>query len=588
MEWNHPMHIPAMTALVPDKLDQLIQEAMEEWQIPGLSLAVVRDGEPDHLKAFGLRDVEAGLPTTTDTQFILCSITKSFTALGLAMLVDDGLLDWTRPVRDYLPDFRLHDAIATDRVTVQDLLCHRSGLPRHDWLWMPGDISRQEMFAALRYIEPSKDIRSDFQYCNLGYVAAGMVTERISGQSWEDFTHDRIMKPLGMIHTGFSHQDLERAPDSARPYVLEDLEKPGSYVRRRAVLWPIKDTPAGGINAAASDMARYMRLYLTDGCVDGTRLVSSASLRQLQTPRVHTGKSEYSEIGETHYGLGLASHHYRGERIVSHSGGWIGWSTLMTLMPDRACGVTVLTNRAGNPVVDIVTNAVLDHLCGRDQVPWIDRFREQRRAFMAQRPIDHATKSKGRRSNAPARSLDEYVGDYAHPGYGRIVIEPMQDRLQCKYRGMSGGMNHRHYDTFELDEQPATLWPDNLAITFLYDREGRIDRLSAPFEPQVPDIVFRRVASGEALDPAFRARCVGVYHRGGTVRHVVALDQHGGLTLSPTGQPTYRLTPYRDRIFALEELSGFRVEFLDGDTGSVSTIIFHQPDGIFQAQREAD
>ena len=577
-----------MTALVPDKLDQLIQEAMEEWQIPGLSLAVVRDGEPDHLKAFGLRDVEAGLPTTTDTQFILCSITKSFTALGLAMLVDDGLLDWTRPVRDYLPDFRLHDAIATDRVTVQDLLCHRSGLPRHDWLWMPGDISRQEMFAALRYIEPSKDIRSDFQYCNLGYVAAGMVTERISGQSWEDFTHDRIMKPLGMIHTGFSHQDLERAPDSARPYVLEDLEKPGSYVRRRAVLWPIKDTPAGGINAAASDMARYMRLYLTDGCVDGTRLVSSASLRQLQTPRVHTGKSEYSEIGETHYGLGLASHHYRGERIVSHSGGWIGWSTLMTLMPDRACGVTVLTNRAGNPVVDIVTNAVLDHLCGRDQVPWIDRFREQRRAFMAQRPIDHATKSKGRRSNAPARSLDEYVGDYAHPGYGRIVIEPMQDRLQCKYRGMSGGMNHRHYDTFELDEQPATLWPDNLAITFLYDREGRIDRLSAPFEPQVPDIVFRRVASGEALDPAFRARCVGVYHRGGTVRHVVALDQHGGLTLSPTGQPTYRLTPYRDRIFALEELSGFRVEFLDGDTGSVSTIIFHQPDGIFQAQREAD
>lgn len=588
MEWNHPMDIPAMTALVPDKLDQLIQEAMEEWQIPGLSLAVVRDGEPDHLKAFGLRDVEAGLPTTTDTQFILCSITKSFTALGLAMLVDDGLLDWTRPVRDYLPDFRLHDAIATDRVTVQDLLCHRSGLPRHDWLWMPGDISRQEMFAALRYIEPSKDIRSDFQYCNLGYVAAGMVTERISGQSWEDFTHDRIMKPLGMIHTGFSHQDLERARDSARPYVLEDLEKPGSYVRRRAVLWPIKDTPAGGINAAASDMARYMRLYLTDGCVDGTRLVSSASLRQLQTPRVHTGKSEYSEIGETHYGLGLASHHYRGERIVSHSGGWIGWSTLMTLMPDRACGVTVLTNRAGNPVVDIVTNAVLDHLCGRDQVPWIDRFREQRRAFMAQRPIDHATKSKGRRSNAPARSLDEYVGDYAHPGYGRIVIEPMQDRLQCKYRGMSGGMNHRHYDTFELDEQPATLWPDNLAITFLYDREGRIDRLSAPFEPQVPDIVFRRVASGEALDPAFRARCVGVYHRGGTVRHVVALDQHGGLTLSPTGQPTYRLTPYRDRIFALEELSGFRVEFLDGDTGSVSTIIFHQPDGIFQAQREAD
>ena len=575
-----------MTILVPNQLDELIQEAMEEWQVPGLALAVVREGESDRLKAFGWRDLEAGLPMTPDTQFILCSITKSFTALGLALLVDDGRLDWTKPVREYLPDFRLHNDVATDRVTVLDLLCHCSGLPRHDWVWMPADISRQEMFAALRHIEPSKDIRSEFQYCNLGYVVAGMVAERISGQSWEDFTKDRIFKPLGMIHTGFSHQDLVSAPDSARPYVLEDLDKPGSFVRRRAALWPIGDTPAGGINAAASDMARYMRLFLSDGCVDGARLISSSSLREMQTPRVHSGKSEFSEVGETHYGLGLASHHYRGERIVSHSGGWIGWSTLMTLMPDRRCGITVLTNRGANPVIDIVTKAVLDHLCGRDQMPWIDRFRERRRAFIAHRPTDDAAKANRRRPNAPARSLDEYVGGYAHPGYGHIIIERMQDRLECRYRGMSGGMNHRHYDMFELDEQPTTLWPDNLAITFLYDREGRIDRLSAPFEPQVADIVFRRVATGEALDSAFRASCVGVY-RGGAIRHVVALDQHGRLTLSPTGQPTYRLTPYRDRIFTIEELNGFRVEFLDGGTGSVSTIVFHQPNGTFQAQREA-
>jgi hypothetical protein len=126
-----------------------------------------------------------------------------------------------------------------------------------------------------------------------------------------------------------------------------------------------------------------------------------------------------------------------------------------------------------------------------------------------------------------------------------------------------------------------------LAITFLYDREGRIDRLSAPFEPQVADIVFRRVAAGEVLDPAFRAGCVGVY-RSGAITHVVALDQHGGLTLSPTGQPTYRLLPYRDRVFSIEGLNGFRVEFLDGDTGAVSTIIFHQPNGTSQAERQAD
>ena len=225
-----------MTNTLPENLDNLVREAMDEWQVPGLALAVARDGEPDWVKAYGLRDVEAGLPVTVDTQFILCSVTKSFTALGLAMLVDEGRLDWAKPVRDYLPEFRLHDAVATERVTTTDLLCHRTGLPRHDWIWMPADISRAEMLAALRYLESSKDIRAAYQYCNLGYVAAGMVAERISGQTWEDFTRERIMKPLGMVHTDFSDADLERAPDSARPYIVHDREKAGEFVRQRARL----------------------------------------------------------------------------------------------------------------------------------------------------------------------------------------------------------------------------------------------------------------------------------------------------------------------------------------------------------------
>ena len=140
-------------------LDALIREAMAEWQIPGLAIAVVHHDEPILVQAFGQRDVEADLPITTDTQFILCSVTKSFTAAGLAMLADERRLDWLKPVRDYLPEFRLHDPVATDRVTVIDLLCHPSGLPRHDWAWLPGDLSREQMLATMRYLEPSRDIR---------------------------------------------------------------------------------------------------------------------------------------------------------------------------------------------------------------------------------------------------------------------------------------------------------------------------------------------------------------------------------------------------------------------------------------------
>jgi Domain of unknown function (DUF3471) len=177
---------------------------------------------------------------------------------------------------------------------------------------------------------------------------------------------------------------------------------------------------------------------------------------------------------------------------------------------------------------------------GRDVIPWFDRFREQRRAYMAQRPADVAAKRAARRPDAPSRPLSEYVGDYAHPAYGRVTIETASDALAFGYRGMSGALVHRHYDAFELDEQPETLWPGGLSVTFLYDREGRIDRLLAPLEPSVADIVFRRGASGEALDAAFRQTCVGVY-RGGAIVHVVAIDADGELSLSPTGQPTASL-----------------------------------------------
>jgi CubicO group peptidase (beta-lactamase class C family) len=573
-----------MTSAALGDLDPLIDDAMEEWQVPGIALGVVLDGEPALLKVYGQRDVKAGLPVTINTQFVLCSITKSFTAAGFGMLVDERRLNWTKPVREYIPEFRLHDPIATDRVTVQDLLCHHSGLPRHDWVWMPGDQSREQMLAALRHLEPSRDIRASFQYSNLGYTVAGMVAERITGLSWEDFTRARIMTPLGMTHIGFSSEDLERAEDSSRPYVMAG-DEPGVFVRRRAPLWPIRDTPAGGINAAISDMAAYLRFYLADGRCDGAQLLSPATLRAMQTPRVHVGRSEFEEIGDYHYGFGLGCHHYRGERVVGHSGGWIGGGTLMVMLPERRLGAVILTNRAPSAVTEIVAMAVFDRLCGRGPIPWLDRFRTRRRQFVAQRAADRQAHRATRKPGAgPSRPLAEYAGDYEHPGYGRITIEAVGDALHWRFHGLSGELTHRHYDVFEVPENPMMLSPDLLAIAFGYDREGNISRVSAPLEPLVTDIVFGRIAGGEVLDPAFRESCMGTYQNG-RIKHVVALDADGQITLSPTGQPTYLLVPYQNRTFTLKELEGYRVEFQRDEAGVVDTIIFHQPNGTFQARR---
>ncbi len=562
-----------------DDLEPLIEQAMAEWKVPGLAIAVVHEDAPILVKVFGQRDVEAGLPVTTDTQFALCSVTKSFTATGLAMLADERRLDWRKPVREYLPEFRLHDPVASDRVTVTDLLCHQTGLPRHDWIWMPGDLSADQMLAALRHLEPSRDMRQSYQYQNLGYLAAGMITERIIGQSWQDFTRERILAPLGMRQVGFSTQALEQATDFARPYTMDGDE------RRRAALYPISTAPAGGLNAAISDMVPYLRFHLGNGSFNGARLLSPENLRLLQTPLVYIGRSEFEELGDQHYGFGFACYHYRGERAVAHDGGWVGWCTRMDMLPDRKLGVVVLTNRTGSPLTSMLSHAVFDRICGKDRVPWFDRFLKRRREYLEHSGENRIARESARKQGTRlSHALAEYAGAYEHPAYGRITIDAAEDALHWRYRGMEAPLTHRHYDVFEVPEMPHMLGPDLLAISFGYDRDGAVDRLSAPFEPMVSDIVFRRSPTGEALDPAFRTACVGAYQVG-VQTHVVALDAEGQLTLSPSDQPTYRLVPYQGRTFAIAGLEGFKVEFRHSGPSGAEAIVFHQPNGTFLARR---
>src|ERR1700733_4962286 len=369
----------SFTVFIPE-LARLIADVMEEWKVPGLAVAVVQNGEVAFVAPYGFRDVEAGLKVTTDTQFQLMSVSKSFTATGLALLVDERRMDWKKPVRDYIPEFRLHDTVASDRVTVLDLLCHHSGLPRHDWVWLPGDLSPAQMLAAMRYLEPSDDIRSTFQYSNLGYLVASMVAERVSGQSWAEFT--RALTDKLHMEVTFTVEELAAAADAAVPYAME------GDTRLRSKFWPVSVMAAGGMSTSIASFANWLRFHLGKGEFEGQRLLSPGLIRELQKPRVHVGVSEFAEYSDVHYGLGVRSHRYRGERVVWHGGGFIGWRTLMTMLPDRAVGVAVLTNRNPNGVPEMLANYVFDRVCGKEPIPWLDRFRGRRRILLAQLDAD--------------------------------------------------------------------------------------------------------------------------------------------------------------------------------------------------------
>jgi CubicO group peptidase (beta-lactamase class C family) len=564
-------------ALLGD-FDALVEEAMAEWQVPALGVAILHRDETVLLKAYGQRDVEANLPATLETQFAICSLTKSFTAAGLGMLVDERKLDWDAKVRDYVPEFRLHDPVASDHATLRDLLCHRSGLPRHDWVHMPGDLGPADMLARLKYLEPSREFRTEFQYRNLGYMVAGIVAERVSGQTWEDFTHARLLQPLGIENASFSVETMQQQEDAARPYIMVGEE------RRRAAYWPIRATPAGAINASIADMAKYLRFHLDGGKLGDSRLLSAASVRAMRTPLILESASEFSEVGDVHYGLGLGCGYYRGHSWCAHGGGWIGWSSLIYFFPEKRIGVLVLTNRAANPVPQLLTFIAFERLCGLDAINWLGRFRERKRDALAQEKLDKEARAGARRPGTrPSHSLADYPGEYEHPAYGRFVVEAGGDLLTWRWRGLSGDLLHRHYDVFEIAENPGTLSPGLMTVTFGYDREGIIDRLSMPLEPMVADIVFRRIGS-DLPDADVLQSCVGIYRYGPT-RHVVSIDADGQLTLSPTGQPTYRLKPYQGAVFEIDTLPGFRLEFRQEPSGIVETIVFHQPNGTFVARR---
>ena len=565
-----------ISAIVSD-LDHLAAEVMADWKVPGVALAVVQDGKVALTRAYGQRDAEADLPVTPATQFVICSITKSFTATAIALLHHDGRLDWTKPVRDYMPEFRLSDAVATERVTVRDLLCHQSGLPRHDWVHFAGDRAPSEMLGVMRHLELSRDIRTAWQYNNLCYNVAGLLIERLSGQSFEAFIRTRLTDRLGMT-VGFSLDELEASDEAARPYMMhEDTRLP-------AMRLPIRTTAAGAINTSVTGLANWMRLHLGKGEFDGERLLPAALIGELHAPRVYNTAPGHAEFGDAHYGLGFQLNSYRGDRLAFHGGGWPGWGTLMTLVPDFGIGIAVFTNRSPSEVTSTLTWYIIDRLRGREPVEWRARSRKQRDEFIAHMQADKDAREKARHKNTqPAHELAAYAGDYEHPAYGVMSVREQDGALRWTWRGMFAPLMHRHYETFELPEVPDRLLPDRLAITFLTDRDGNIVSLSTPLEPMVKDIVFARLAAGDCTDPAFRARCVG-HFKSGAITHRVTLDSENRLVLKPDYQPAYRLAPEQGRRFRIVELEGFVVEFR-GEGITIDEAIFHQPNGTFVAQR---
>lgn len=536
-----------------------VERERVRFGVPGCAVLVVHEGEVVLRAGFGERDVRRRLPVGEATLFPIGSSTKTFTAALCALVVEEGLIGWDEPVQPHLPGFAMRDLVATQQLTLQDMLAHRSGLPRHDLLWYAardGSMSRSDLLAAVRHLEPNKAFRESWQYSNIMYTAAGELAGRLLGCSYEQAVRERLLDPLGMTRTSFSVHDLTAEDDVARPYVVVD-EHDGPFEVPFASLDLVG--PAGNINSSVADLTPWL-LELT-GRVPAERspVLSAAVLERLRTPVIPLSQLSPLSIGKSvGYGAGTAIDDYRGYRVFHHGGNIDGFSSQVAVVPETGSGVVVLTNRNSSGLRDALPYVLLDRLLGlapqpHGQATW-EKESSLRGAVPGARPVTEI-----RADRPPVRSLADYAGSYVHPGYGEAVVTTDRERLVLRYRAVEGELIHQQLEVFDLS---TSLGGEqrHLPTQFLHDLGGEVCAMSVVLDQAVPAIRFARRPDLSAVTEEVLEAAVGTY-RMGLISLVVARSATS-LSVQVEGTPARRLAPAGGLRFSAD---GLVVELLPPD-----------------------
>ncbi len=469
-------------------LDECIERGMKQLNVPGASIAVTRGGKLLFSRAFGYADLEKQVKMETTTLLPIGSSSKSFTAAAAVMLAGDGKLDLDKPVRTYMPEFDLADPIAAREATPRDLLCHRTGLPRHDLMWIDWkELTRRDLVEKrVKNLQPSKPFRSEWQYQNHMFAAMGYLIERVSGKSWEDFVRDRIFKPLGINAYGFKADYDSAKQNYARLYTPDDdkVNKENPPLLLDAI------GPAGSIHSTAEQVAKYVRFMLNKGKAGKKALIDEKLFPELVTPNIpyHLLPFEIPNQISVGYALGWFVDSCRGHRVVHHGGNVNGGTAMVSMMPDDDIGCVILVNADSSMFGMALASEIYDRFLGvGDKTDWFDFYSGKYKAaiddMMSKLNEIFDSKKEGK---PVSHALDEYVGTYANPGYGEITVSRRGDELAAKYHNFNLQLSHLHYDifTFIIHKIP-------LSVSFTSDVKGEIDSLAIPFESSADPIVFK-------------------------------------------------------------------------------------------------
>lgn len=466
-------------APLPENFNEWVEEHMAQWEIPGMAIAVVKDDSIFYARGFGVRKLGEEAPVDEYTLFGIASVSKNMTAAALALLVDEGLLDWNDRVTDHLPWFKLKDPWVTNEVRIRDLLIHRVGVGRmlgNRLQFMTGE-DRKELIYRMRYHDFEQPFRSGYVYSNVMYMVAGEIIAVVSGMSWDEFMEKRLLIPAGMETANTSITDIADDDNAAWPH---------QYINGEVQTIPRRNwdnaAPAGGVNASVHDVAQWLRLQLGEpGVYNGEQIISRQSMREIHRPQIALPiRNPYNS--QLSYGLGWQISEYEGRRILSHGGATDGMNTSAAIMPEENLGIIVVTN-VFNTFRDAVVNSIFDAFLGIPSRDWNSIYWTNYRSNY-ENASELRDEIHNDRNEDTSTTLDPgtYAGIYYDDLYGKVEVINGEDGLEIHFwedSDLIADLEHWHYDTFRaIWRNPAQR---EEFMHFILDRSGHANELIFQF-----------------------------------------------------------------------------------------------------------
>lgn len=484
-------------AAQPDlkKLDAYYAKALSDWGVPGMSIAIVKDGKVVFSKGYGVK--ELGKPDKADahTLYAIASNTKAFTTAAIAMLAKEGKLSLDDKVRKHLPYFELYDPYVSQDATIRDLLCHRIGHATFsgDAIWYLSDnLDAEQIIRRAKYLPQSYNFRAGYGYSNIMYITAGELMKKVTGKPWGNIIEEKIFTPLDMSRSVTSARYISQKGNYAIPHAFDgDKHTP--------IPWEDWDAIAatGGIISSVEDMAKWMIFNLNNG-INGKDTLLTPQLRNtLWTPHNmfpvdHTDKD--FDMHFAGYGLGWSLSDYKGRMLVGHTGGYSGMLSIVALIPDEKLGVVVLTNGMKGGLMRAVANYTIDAYLKAPVRDWSAEFLAQAKRRQASNDSRITSRMEARvEGTKPSVPVEKYAGTYYADIYGNIEVKKEGDKLRLYFEHsnrFNATLEHWHYDVWKIewDNAEALSWFAFGTVQFKLDNNLSVTELE--FDVPNDDIWF--------------------------------------------------------------------------------------------------